>query len=525
METDELGGSCQVEIFDPNLLLANEYYQIVFDENGLEPPTIDFNRYEPTLESAISSLAFQGETVSETVNPNVKAGQQISIEFGDRGVPYVRYEFINDSISFDYNKRIITFGGSVASKVMTQYTKNTAYSNIDFRTLAEQIAAKYGLTVDIDDTGENPNYEYIPQIGLSDYQFILYEAKRLGYRVTTSSATLIFKTVKTDEENVITLFYGDNLLVANFDYKVETAGSSSVRASVGKPSDSKNYRKFKINEDGLLEPIRREIETVDDESVTSGSSVNQIDPISDTNPVSSEKENELRVKGLQGSFDILFNPNTALMDPYTAIVTDGLGDVLSRVWIPDSISFTYENNDIRVYATVYSPLKPKYNEILPSTDQLLDSSLIDGTAIPIDPNGKTVNQILIESYQTLGGFSSRSGPGGGNVACVWAINKLFTQGGISPLWGGALAVNQARSAFQASPNGVQIRVGTEQPGDISLCLRSDGFQGHIGLVTGRNSTVSNSSSRAAFVWRSSLFFPESYGNAVVKEVWRDTRTF
>lgn len=521
LDTDELGGSCQVKILDLNHSLANEYYTVIFEENGLEPPIIDFQRLEPNEENAINSVNSKYENVGETVNPNIKAGQQISIELGETGISYLRYEFINDSIDYDYKNRIIIFGGSVASKVMTQYSKNTAYENIDFRTLASEITSKYGLTLDIDNDGPNPTYEYIPQIGVSDYQFLLYEAKRLGYKVYTSSATLKLVTTKKIAERQLTAIYGDNLIDITFSYQVDPVGSESIRESAGN-QDSSNVKKFEINEDGLLIPLRAENQTVDNDTVTTGSTIDDKKSIDDTG-VSADSENEKRTKGIEANLELLFNPNTAKLDPFTALITDNLGETLSRVWVPDQVSFDYRNNQVRVFASAYSPLKPKYNEISPPPP--VDNASVEGDDIPLNPNGKTVNQILIESYGKLGGFSSRSGPGGGNVACVWAINKLFTQGGISPLWGSALAVFQCRNAMKASQFGRQIRVGSELPGDMTMVLNSDGFAGHIGLVIGQGRTVSNSSSRAAFVWFSSLFFPESYGRAVIREVWRDLRTF
>jgi|GEM_PF-2989676 len=101
------------------------------------------------------------------------------------------------------------------------------------------------------------------------------------------------------------------------------------------------------------------------------------------------------------------------------------------------------------------------------------------------------------------GWSTRSGPDGGNLACAWAVNRVL-KAAIGRTIG-----NDAVSAVEADLQGglgMRVKIGQEKPGDIVLIPGR-----HIGIVIGKGRALSNSSSRAAWVWRSDLSFNPSYG--------------
>jgi hypothetical protein len=106
---------------------------------------------------------------------------------------------------------------------------------------------------------------------------------------------------------------------------------------------------------------------------------------------------------------------------------------------------------------------------------------------------------LAEAAKMMKGFSSASGPEGGNLACVWAVNQVYKKAGIRPPWGSSNYVPDAESAMVRS--GYQrIRSGQQRPGDVYIAPG----QSHIGIVLPNGNIISNSSSGAKFSWEASL---------------------
>ena len=122
------------------------------------------------------------------------------------------------------------------------------------------------------------------------------------------------------------------------------------------------------------------------------------------------------------------------------------------------------------------------------------------------PGGSTgaSSNSLAKAAESLKGFSTKSGPGGGNIACVWAVNQVFRKAGITPPWGTSDYVPTAeqsmlKSGYQRIPRGKQM------PGDLYIVAG----QAHIGIVLPNGNIISNSSSGAKFSWEASLSSYES----------------
>jgi len=125
---------------------------------------------------------------------------------------------------------------------------------------------------------------------------------------------------------------------------------------------------------------------------------------------------------------------------------------------------------------------------------------------------------IAEAAAKLKGASTSNGPGGGNVACVYAINKVLRAAGVSPPWGTSLHTSAVRGALDA---GAGKTVAEPEPGAI-VVFRDDGNPPypHVGIVLadGR-SIISNSSSRASFSWVSTEDgYRSYYGRS--PEYWR-----
>lgn len=115
---------------------------------------------------------------------------------------------------------------------------------------------------------------------------------------------------------------------------------------------------------------------------------------------------------------------------------------------------------------------------------------------------------LASAAANLKGMSTREGPGGGRVSCVYAVNKVFASAGMKPPWGGALSVKEAEAAMQRE-GWQQVPPGQHQPGDVWVAP-SPGS--HIGIVTPSGNVLSNSSSKASFTWEAPVEKVAGYYN-------------
>lgn len=115
------------------------------------------------------------------------------------------------------------------------------------------------------------------------------------------------------------------------------------------------------------------------------------------------------------------------------------------------------------------------------------------------------------------GMNTRNGPDGGNNACVYAVNIVLKNAGITPPWGGSLYVPTARSTLAG---GAGTLLNGPEPGAIAI-FRDNGSPPypHIGIVLADGSIISNSSSRGSFSWVAS---PGSYASYYGRspEYWR-----
>jgi phage protein D len=133
-----------------------------------------------------------------------------------------------------------------------------------------------------------------------------------------------------------------------------------------------------------------------------------------------------------------------------------------------------------------------------------NSSWTSGRGANDNASGK--GGILARAADSSRGMSTRGGPDGGNQACVWAVNKVMRNAGLSVPWGNANSVPVAEAALKRSA----IPLTAPEPGAIAIFNDSAG-PAHIGIVTsGGNSIISNSSSRASFSWVASPSEYRSY---------------
>lgn len=125
--------------------------------------------------------------------------------------------------------------------------------------------------------------------------------------------------------------------------------------------------------------------------------------------------------------------------------------------------------------------------------------------------------LLAGAASNARGMSTAGGPGAGNTACVYAVNKVLRSAGITPPWGNSNYVPDARAALAAG-GGTQL--SGPEPGAIAI-MRDGGSPPypHMGIVQNDGQIISNSSSRGSFSWVAS---PSSYAGyyGQAPEYWR-----
>lgn len=102
------------------------------------------------------------------------------------------------------------------------------------------------------------------------------------------------------------------------------------------------------------------------------------------------------------------------------------------------------------------------------------------------------------------GMNTSGGPGNGENACVYAVNRVLRKAGLSSPWGGSNYMPDVKAALDRSAT---LLSGPE-PGAIAV-MQDSGGPIHIGIVQSNGSIISNSSSNRSFSW---VGTPSSYAS-------------
>ena len=122
--------------------------------------------------------------------------------------------------------------------------------------------------------------------------------------------------------------------------------------------------------------------------------------------------------------------------------------------------------------------------------------------------GADLNARILASTLKLRGMSTADGPDGGNNACAWTVNKVIQDAGLIPLGGNP---NYVPAVLDALKQGRAQLVSRESAKAGDLVVADGEAHIGIGLTDGCSRVLSNSSSRACFVWESDTDFDGSYG--------------
>jgi phage protein D len=390
-----------------NAIATNNYQAL---RNALRPYA---QKAAAALTTVTSGVAVSNEKANSSVNsaksPQVEnapaaktlTGAQITVELGYGGKTISATSFIHVGLRYSlFEPHALEFTGQAASWVLTQRIKNTAYQKITFKKLAEKITSSYGMKLEM--PKEGPLYEYFPQRGQTDYEALLIEARRIGYRVYTKGATLYIQPRKGIDPNqqIFVLQYGENMgTFFEVNHEASTDSKGGVRSSQPGSNNSTGERKFEIDPDsGQIKQKRKENVTGTGNSLdasTTGSPLPLPAPktTGDTNASDSQrKADEDRIKGIIANAEFPTTPEALTLDPDTPFKTEGISTVLDRFWVVDTVTHEYEGGKLSTKLTCYSPI----------TNKKATADINNGE-IKVDSNnpvGKAVRQV----FDNVAGF-------------------------------------------------------------------------------------------------------------------------
>lgn len=322
--------------------------------------------------ASVKNNIVQQETIPQVRTLN---GAQITIELGFNGEVISAHSFIHTGLRFSlFEPNALQFIGQAATWVMTQRVKNTVYTNMSFKKIAQRITNSYGLNLEMKDEG--PTYTYFPQRGQTDYEALLIEARRIGYRVYTKGPTVYIYDrggVLADKQ-IFILSYGENLgIVFQVQHQAQTDTTGGARSSIPGSNNSTGTRKFEVDPNtGKLNQVRKEniIGVGRDGAIaTTGSAIPP--PIPKTTGVtdvadSNRTANLNRVQGITASAELVTTYEALTLDPDTPLKTENISVFFDRMWVIDKVTHEYQTGKLTTKLAIYSPLKNKKSHTNPN---------------------------------------------------------------------------------------------------------------------------------------------------------------
>ncbi|AVH67028.1 peptidoglycan DD-metalloendopeptidase family protein [Nostoc sp. 'Peltigera membranacea cyanobiont' N6] len=404
----------------------------------------------PTSNVASSVAASQSPTTQVTPIAKTLAGAQITVEMGYGGKAIAAYSFIHTGLKFSlFEPDALEFSGTAATVVLTQIVRNTVYTNLTFKKIAQKITSNYGMKLEMPEDG--PLYTRFPQRGITDYEALLIEARRIGYRVHCVGPTLYIgprKGLKADQ-NVFVCEYGTNMGgTFTVSHQAQTSSSGGARSSKPGETTSVGERKFEIDPDSGVMVQKKKENVVGTGGDNLPSTTGAISPIpaptttGATDTADSQRvSDENRIKGILAQTEFPTTPEVLTLDPDTLFQTKGVSKFLDRIWVIDTITHTYSGGSFISRATCYSPLKNKSaSSDIPSVKSI-ENPVINSSA------NSGSNNYIIPAHGT---FTSPYG--------------MRTLNGVTKLHKGIDIANNAGTPIQAAADGTVSSVGDANDG-------------------------------------------------------------
>ncbi len=247
------------------------------------------------------------------------------------------------------------FNGQSISWVLNRRVKNTRYSNVTLKGLAQQIARQYNMTLDMDEEGDL--IENVAQVSLTDWQFLSKMLDIQNFAMRTVGKTLqIYRITTNDKTKGYTISVGDNIIAINIYDQAQTdaVGSSQKIQHYGGQmstivdSDSGGYIK------GGTDNKRDAGNGIYTAGVDIPSpQINRV--YSNPRPESATvKEFQMEIEMYPSQQDLEnITPDTALF------IQGSIPFVTGRSWFIESVTYTYEGGVVKSSIRCYIPVQPK----------------------------------------------------------------------------------------------------------------------------------------------------------------------
>jgi lysozyme family protein len=226
-----------------------------------------------------------------------------------------------------------------------------------------------------------------------------------------------------------------------------------------------------------------------------------------------------RTHEFKGRLNPASNPDVLDIDIQKTFAVKGFGEELDGDYNCEDVCFRLLDSGIEVEVNGFkgdpsmaAPQVFAHDSTQPLTGGQAPAADTADSAAAAIPAG-SINQRIFQAAQASRGASSRSGPGGGNVACAWILNTVvFPKAGIKTIGSNPNLVASVEQALQGG-RGQAVERSQAQPGDIAIMPNK-----HIGIcmAAGCTSLLSNSSSKATFTWDAPIGSYDSYYRTTTK---------
>lgn len=220
--------------------------------NGQTPRNLDYDLIEVIVDTNLSmpsmfSLLIKDEEDQKTgkytyIDSDVfKIGAKVKISITTDEIPMEASKVNGDLISGEITaiEPVFTAGGPVTLKIrgydkahrLTRGKKSRTFLKVKDSDLVSKIASGVGLSTNVDAT--NTMYEYLMQHNMTDWDFLQYRARRIGYQVYVNDEKLCFKKIGSQVSggNPATLTWGLNL--RKFEPRISVVGQFSSTTATG----------------------------------------------------------------------------------------------------------------------------------------------------------------------------------------------------------------------------------------------------------------------------------------------------
>lgn len=387
--------------------------EIIIKVDGKEPEDLMYDLIELVVDTNLSmpsmfSLLIQDDEDQKTekfkyIDSDIfKIGAVVKIEISTDQIPLestkVKAELITGEITAI--EPVFSAGGPVMIKIrgydkshrLTRGKKSRTFLDKKDSDIVSDIGSQSGLSVNVDST--NTMYEYIMQHNMTDWDFIQYRAKRIGYQVYYNDNKLNFKKIGTESSGAkpTTLTWGLNL--RRFEPRLSVIGQVTSTAVTGWDVKTKTAVEGQDKgTDSIAPKIGLNAKSGGAYAKKSfGDAVNYADNLLATNK-SMADEIAKGAKNLAESTFIQAEGECAYGDPRLIagkiIEVDGIGTRFSGKYHVTEAQHHFSRGEYTVYFGV-SGLAPNTIHSLLNNKDGLDSNRIDGvvTALVTDNNDK-----------------------------------------------------------------------------------------------------------------------------------------